>query len=184
MKNEEFDRTELTKEEAFKQLYPLAIIYFRDRIYGCEQDLEELASDVMIDLLNEKWNELETHTLRGLRVWLYRAVRYRALDFIKQQEAQPLIASIECAMRENPELEYENFATPPPDVVADEEFKRQLKAIQQLLPPQDYQLFDLRLKGHSPPEVAKKMGINENAERTRFCRIRKLLQEELKKRLK
>ena len=180
MKDEEFDRTELTKEQAFKLLYPLAIIYFRDRIYGCEDDFEDLASDVMVDLFT-KWDELETHTLRGLRVWLYRAVRFAALNFIKRQDAQPLIANIEYAMRENPELEYENFAAPPPDVIADEEFKRQMRAIKQLLPPQDFQLLDLRLRGHSPPEVAKILGLNEGTERTRFCRIRKLLQEKLKK---
>lgn len=180
MKNEEFDQTELTKEQAFRLLYPLAIIYFRDRIYGCEHDFEDLASDVMVALFS-KWEELETHTFRGLRVWLYRAVRYQALNFIKKQDAQPLIASIEYAMRENPELEYENFAAPPPNVIADEEFKRQMRTIRQLLPPQDFLLLDLRLKGHSPPEVARILGISECAERTRFCRIRKLLQEKLKK---
>ncbi len=182
MKDEEFDRTELTQEQAFKKLYPMAINYLRDQIYGCEQDIEELASDVLIELFQEdKWNGMETHTLRGLRVWLYRAVRYKALDFIKKLDAQPLIASIEYAMQENPELEYENFATPPPDVADNEEFKRKMHAIQQLLPPQDFQLFDLRLKGHSPPEVAKALGINEGTERTRFCRIRKLLQTQLQK---
>ena len=183
MKDEQFDQAELTKEQAFKKLYPKAVDYFRGRVRGCEQDFEDLATNVMIDLINDKWDELETHTLRGLRVWLYRAVRYEALNFIKRQNAQPLIASIEYAMEHNPELEYESFAMPPPDVASDEEAKQLMRRIRSLLPPKDYQLLDLRLKGHSPPEVAKALGISEGTERTRYCRIRKLLQKELKKRI-
>ena len=177
MKDAEYDQTELSKDEAFKLLYPVTISFFHDRIYGHDQDIEEMAADIMRGLLDDKrWNSLGTHTLRGLRAWVWKAVYYKAIDFIKSQHAKPLIASIEYAMEENPELEYKNFATPPPDVAGDEEYKRKIRAIQNLLSPKDYRLFDLRLKGHSPPEVAKQLGISEEAERTRYCRIRKRLQ--------
>ena len=181
MNDEELDQIELTQEQAFKLLYPFAIRCFRKQIRNCENDVEDLATDVMVDLLQYKWDTLETHTLCGLRVWVYRAVRFRALDYIKKRSAQPLIESIEYAMENNPELRHEVFASAADD---DDNAAELMNHIRNLLPPKDYQHFVLRLHDHSPPDIAKAMNLSEGAERTKYHRIRKILQIELHKRMK
>ena len=181
MKDKEFDQTELTKEQAFKKLYPFAICCFRKQIRNCENDVEDLASDIMVDLLHSKWDTFETRTLCGLRVWVYRAVRFKALDYLKKRAAQPLVESIGYAMENNPDLKYESFAS---DATDDEDAEKLMNYIRNFLSPKDYQHFVLRLHDHSPPEIAKMMDLGEAAERTRYHRIRKMLQLELKKRTK
>lgn len=184
MESEQYDHTELTQEQAFKQLYKPVQCFLRQQLRVCEQEIEDLTMDVLVDLINDHWDTLETHTLKGLRVWVWNAAHYKALDFIKKKKRQPLVVGIEAAMQEDPELQYENFSSSIQAVDENEEYKRKMTIIKSLLPPPDFQLLDMRLRGHSPPEIAKALGISEGAERTRFCRIRKLLQKELKKQLK
>ncbi len=184
MNNEDYDQTELTQEQAFKALYKTTQNFFRQFIQGCDEDIEDLTMDVLSDLLNKHWDNLETHTLKGLRVWVWNSVRFKSLDFLKKKQRQPLVVSIEEAMQTDPELQYEKFSALSQTVAENEEFKRKMAMIKKLLPPPDFQLFDMRLRGHSPPEIAKALGISEGAERTRFCRIRKVLQKELRKLMK
>ena len=184
MESKKYDHIELTKEQAFKQLYIPIQKFFRQQLHVCEQEIEDLTMDVLVELINDHWDALETHTLKGLRVWVWNAAHYKALDFIKKKNRQPLVVSIEAAMQEDPDLQYENFSNPLKATDENEEYKQKIAIVKRLLTPPDFQLFDMRLRGHSPPEIAKALGISEGAERTRFCRIRKLLQKELKKQLK
>ena len=183
MSDENYDRTELTKDQAFKFLYPKMIKYFSIHIDGCYQDFEDFAMDVMVDLINNKWNELETHTLAGLKVWVQRAGYFKVLDFIKKRKTQPLPTSIEDAMQNDPEFERENFSTPPPEIIEPDE-KSLLESIHELLTPQDFKHFVMRADGVSPPNVAKELQISDGTERTRYCRIRQQLQIALQKRRK
>ncbi|MBI9057210.1 MAG: RNA polymerase sigma-70 factor [Labilibaculum sp.] len=147
------DKIRLDKSN-FKQIfekYFAGLVGFANNYVGDVSLSEDLVQEVFVSLW-EKQDEYQSET--ALKVYLYRAVRNKCLNYIKHEQVKKNYQEETIHS-----LETEEFFL---DQVLSEEVSRMLHKFIDELPPQRQQIIRYSLLGLKNPEIADIMGLKLN----------------------
>lgn len=145
-------------------------------VNGCDGD--DVVSDVLLGLYErmESDNPPDVSTCEKLRGYLFRSVKYRAMDVGRSQKSKDArfrTVSAPWERDEDSELYWE-----PPAVahVADRLPADVTTWVQTVLSPRERDVLDLAYQGYRNPEIAETLHISASSVRTVRERIRKKMQ--------
>lgn len=170
MKNS--DKIRLDKSN-FKQIfeqYFAGLVGFANSYVDDVSLSEDLVQEVFVTLW-EKQDEYQN--IQALKVYLYRAVRNKCLNYIKHEQVKKNYQK-----EVLPKLETEEFFL---DQVLSEEVSRMLYKFIEELPTQRQQIIRYSLLGLKNPEIADIMGIKINTVKSHKLNAYKQLREKFGK---
>ena len=160
-----------SKEETFEELYqicvPKLMAYLNFRSFS-QQDAEDIVSRTTL-LLWEKWDELPTHSQKGMLSWLLSTARNIAHEEDRRLARLAQILSLD-------ELPPHMHPSVPPELSheqREEEYRQILRRLMRQLSEQESELLLDKIERHrSDEEIAQRMGITVNAVRIRWMRLK------------
>ncbi len=154
-------------EEYFQAVYDRysgPLFRFLFRFTGNHQSSEEILHDVFIELLNGKFKSVQNGTLKS---WLFTVAKNRGLNHRKKFERE--MTSDLSSMASSHDLEAETMQT---------SLLSQLKKIEDRLPNDLQETWNLRKKGLDYQEIAKTLSIPVGTVKSRFSRLVDFLRKE------
>lgn len=151
-------------ETVFREFFRPLVVY-ACRLVGDRSTAEDIVQDFFCRLWEERRLLAE---VRSCRTYLYRSVRNRCMNFLRDRR----IVSLE-ELEEQPEGDFWTE-------MLEEEVFRELYAAIGRLPDKCREIFNLKLEGVENDGIAVRLGISEATVRSQLRRGRELLREALK----
>jgi RNA polymerase sigma-70 factor (family 1) len=144
-----------SKEPAFSELY----LRYKGQLFvtavnflHCENCAEDCLQDVFISI----WVKRERLAIENLKSYLHQAVRFRAMNFIRQRKPWIFLDEAECMVAGNVSDSSAGFC-----VLECKELRRSMERIIQRLPDDQRKIFLMhREHQYTYPEIAVRLGIS------------------------
>jgi len=161
----------LNSEEAFREVFNSfykPLVNYALTIVNNTNEAEDIVQELFVDV----WNKTdEFNTIKKLKPYLYRSVRNRCLNFLRDASVK------EKNISKLPDEDA--FELPISHDIIKEEVYQQLQTVFNTLPTQCKKIYELSLSGMKASEIAEELSITVDTVKAHKKRAKKLMRERL-----